>query len=329
MDAEIMPCLSFPTTLVFVDDDPKFLDHMAIMLGEDHLVHLFKDPKTALKFLKETYKFDPFTNRCQVEVDDIFPDHRVLDFNIRLIQEEAFNPNRFKEIGIIILDYAMPDMTGGELAEQLKRKPYKIILLTGEASAQTAVKLFNDGVIHSYIRKDDQNFKELLIQSIKNLQNQYFQDLSRVVLDNYPDRNWPKDPVYKELFNKIRMENNIAEFFLLDEFGSCLFLTNEGQASFLAVANEDMMDTYTIVIKDFNLPANIVAGINNKTLMPFFLNDEDFNLAPSEWVPYIHPVSVLQGFEKYYYSYITKPDPNIYKFKNKIVSYSEFLASQD
>lgn len=328
MDKEIISCVSYPTTIVFVDDDKKFLDRTTYLLGQEYYFKLFTDPQKALKFLKETYQVAPFTNRCFVEDLDSNPDHRVIDFNIRLIREEAFNPNRFKELAVLILDYAMHDMTGGELAKQLKGKPFKIILLTGEADAQTAIKLFNEGVIHSYIRKDDPHLKTLLIQAIRNLQCQYFQDISRVVLENFPNRNWPIDPVYRELFNKISSENNVLESFVVDEFGSCHFLTTDGKSSFLAVANEDMMSSYDLISADYNLPDNIRAGLKSKTLIPFFLNDEDFQISPEEWVPYMHPAHLLKGLENYYYSYIPNPDPSVYKLKGKILSYDEFLASQ-
>lgn len=328
MPQEIIPCVSYPTTIIYVDDDAKALERMSVILGSERVISTFNDPVKALKYLKETYKFDPFTNRCFVESMDANPDHRVMDFNIRLIREEAFNPNRFKELAILILDYAMHDMTGGELAKQLRGKPYKIILLTGEADAETAVKLFNEGVIHSYIRKDDPHLKTQLIYAIKNLQNQYFQDLSRVVLENFPDHHWPIDPVYRELFNKTHNENDLLESFLVDQFGSYHFVTPGGKSSFLAVANEDMMDSYVLISGDYDLPDNIRAGLKSKTLIPFFLNEEDFDVSPLDWARYMHPAQMIKGMENYYYSYIANPDPKVYKFKGKILSYDDFLASQ-
>lgn len=328
MAQEIMPCLSFPTSVVFVDDDAKYLQQMGAIIRRQFPCVLYRDPKEALKFFKEVYRFDPFTNRCMVEAEDIFPDHRIIDFNIRMIRKEAFNPNRSKEISVVVIDFAMPDINGGELARQLSGLPLKIVLLTGEADAQTAVNLFNEGVIHSYIRKDNPHLKTLLLQTIKNLQQQYFQDISKAVLDNFPSRSWPKDLAFKTLIYQTMKENNLIEFFLVDEFGSYYFLNPQGKSSFLAIANEDMMQTYLLLTKDFDMPKKLLEGIKAKSMMPFFLTEKDFSLAPPEWGPYMHPVQVLKGEEDYYYSYISKPDADVYGLKEKILSYDEFLRLQ-
>jgi len=327
MSQDILPCLSYPTTVVFVDDDEKFLQQAGAIIRRELPYSLYKDPKEALKFLNETYKLEPFTKRCAVESLDASPDHRVIDFNIRLIREEVYNPNRSKENGVVILDFAMHDINGGELAKQLKGKPYKIILLTGEAGTQTAVKLFNEGVIQRYIRKDDAHFKEILFESIKNLQQQYFADISRVVLDSFTDRKWYKDPVFKKLIEEIFMANNLKESFLLDEYGSYKFLKADGKQSFLAVTNEDMMETYLDYAIDVS-PPDIVEGLKSKSIMPFFLNEEDFDSSPRDWGPYMHPAKALRGLDTYYYSYIENPDPKIYKLENKIFSYDDFLKAQ-
>lgn len=328
MAQEIVPCISFPTTLVFVDDDEKALKWMDGILGRERVLKLYKDPKAALKFLKENYYFEPFTKRCVQKTEEPFPDQPGIDVKIPLIRKEVFNSNRSKDIGIVIIDFAMPDINGGEVAEQLKGSPFKIILLTGEASAQTAVKLFNEGAIHAYIRKDDPQFKIVLLQTIKNLQQQYFQDLSAVVANSLVTHKWPKDPNFKKIFDQICDENNITEYYLLDEFGSYQLLDAKGKVSFLAVANDELMKAYLLYAEGDEAEPAIVEGIRSKTKIPFFYSEKDFTVRPAEWGPYLHPAQVLKGLENYYYSYITNPDTKIYKLEDKVFSYDEFMRAQ-
>jgi CheY-like chemotaxis protein len=146
MSQEIISCLFYPTTVIFIDDDETYLQQIGAIIRRELPCDVYKNAKDALKYLKEVYRNEPFTKRCMVEIEDISLDHPVIDFNTRLIREEAFNPERHKEIGVVVLDYAMHHINGGEVAKQLKGTPYKIILLTGEANAHTAVTLFNEGI---------------------------------------------------------------------------------------------------------------------------------------------------------------------------------------
>lgn len=328
MQPKQIPCSLFPLSIVCVDDNSKLLSQMSIVLENEHLLHIYSDPVEALNFL-QAYKANPFINRCISEDENQSSDKRNMQVDIRSIRQEINNPERFTEIGLIILDYAMPTLNGGDLAKELQGTNQKIILLTGEADTKIAVDLFNQGIIHSYIHKQSSDFKNTLKTTINNLQYQYFSEMSAIITNSlalYPEypHSWFEDAAFQQLFKEI-LSNNLIECYLLDEYGGYLFLNKKGEPSILAVTNAEMIDSYLDYAKDDEAPQSVIEGLKSKKMIPFFLTDEDFNVRPADWAPYMQPAKVLHGQQDYYYAYIT--DTKLYKL-DKIVSFEEFLNKQ-
>lgn len=331
MDIHQVACCYHPTTLILVDDNKQY--HNLISLAVDsHKAYcqFYDDSKKALQFLKEEYAHNPFTSRCILGSEDSPSNRRNVQIDIRTIRQEIYNPHRFKEISIVILDFAMPGMNGGELAHQLKGMPFKIILLTGEADTQVAVKLFNEGVIHSYIRKDEPHFELLLNKTINNLQKEYFCDLSAVIINSLvqaPDIKhiWFNDLAFKALLDRSCNENDITEYYLLDEYGSFLLLNSQGKPNWLIVSNEAQLKGFC-QFAEFgdNVPDAVLKALKDKEKIPYFHTDQDWETPPAQWEKYMHSAKVLQGRETYYYAYIT--DPKAYDIQpDKILSYQQFI----
>ncbi len=330
MNLDIIPCVFFPTTVAFVDDDKNFLEKMEAKFSRNHPLLIFNKPKEALKFLKEKYHADPFTNRCMHEPVDQDFDQRDIQINIRTIREEIYNPSRYGEITVVILDYQMPNLSGAELAEQLKQLPFKIILLTGIADQQEAVKLFNRGVIHRYIQKNDPNLDTLLTKAITELQQEYFQELSLPVvtsLEKSPDypHIWFKEPEIKKVLGRLFKESDAVEYFLLDELGSYLFLTKVAKPSWFLLKNDkEIKDLIAHAEFEDAPPEAVLQGLKSRKYIPYFHTDQDFQTVPKNWDKYFHPATQLQGKDTYYYSYVT--DPNAYDIQpNKVASYQQYL----
>lgn len=333
MKNEWISPIYFPTKIIFVDDNVNYLEQLRYKFSRKKHLDIYSDPQKAYEFLSEKYTSKPFTNNCIQEFEDNSVDNRILNVNLRALRQEIHNPDRYNEIAVLVLDFAMPNLNGGELAEKLKGYPFKIILLTGEADTKIAVELFNKGLISAYIRKDDPDFDSVLDAMIINLQQEYFKKQSTIIinsLEQTPDiqRKWFKDPSFKKLFQKICDENNIVEYYLLDEQGSYQLLDAEGNVSFLAVADEEMMETYAMFAEDDKASETMVNDLKSKKIIPFFYSDDDFDTRPSEWEKYLHPARLLKGNDNYYYAYIT--DTKTYDVDtSKIVSYRDFIKMQE
>ncbi len=82
----------------------------------------------------------------------------MVNINIEAIRNELFNANRFDEVITLVLDYAMPGMTGLEVFKKLNKLSVRKILLTGEAGLDLALEAFNEGIIYKFILKNTPDY---------------------------------------------------------------------------------------------------------------------------------------------------------------------------
>jgi CheY-like chemotaxis protein len=329
MTGEFTDCCNHPTTLIFVDDDEQFLEFTTLKLRRNFACKNFMSSREAAQFLTQEYQPHPFTQHSLLlSSEDNNFEQENLTINVNAIHQEIYNAARFDDISVVIVDYAMPGMNGLELCQQVK-KPIKKILLTGEADEKLATEAFNKEIIHRFIRKDDPQLSEKLQIAIRELQNGYFRDLCRIVIEAIHKNSLYRticldDPIFINFFNKLIKKYNFVEYYLMESIGSFLCLDAEGKPTIFAVTNDDMMDTYYRAAVDHNASESIVTAIKNKKMFPFFYSQEDYQRNPSEWKSYLHPAHVLSGKNTYFYSIIT--DTKIYDIqREKIKSYHQFL----
>lgn len=336
MKHEQMSACYFPTTVVFVEDNRTLLEVLSFTLSTQAATYKFFDnPFNAKKFLNEEYQPDLFIDRCLVRTEDENRDQQTLGINIAALQQEIYNPQRFAEVSVIVADYAMPGMTGPELAQQLQGTNFKIILLTGEADERKVIELFNQGIIHHYIRKHDQDLSEILESKILHYQKEYFQNISKIVIDNITQK--PKlfnqspscldDPVFIDFFKAFLNQHDFAEYYLLDDTGSYLLVSSAGELRWLIIQNEaQMAATEFDTLDDENIPHEIRQQIKDRRVLKHSFNDDDFPSSndPADWQRFLYPATKLAGRQVYYYSYIQNPQTQPLVDKNKIMSFDQY-----
>jgi len=333
MQAPKISLCYYPTAVVLIDDDRHFLEQFhARFTGRDNLpCYAYENPQKALHFINNEYKPDIFVNHCISNVEDVDSDHVSFDFDIKKMHQEIYNPNRFKEITAIVVDYAMPGLNGLDFCRQINDRFIKKLMLTGEAGKELAVEAFNENSIDRFIMKSAPNLVETLLNSIKEQQTRYFLQLSEIILNRVISTStqelaFLEDSVFVQLFNNYCKTNNIVEYYLLDNQGGFLMLDIYGKPSWLAVANEEQMQTYLQLAEDDDASENIIQPLRNKSRIPFFYTDEDYSIRPAEWEKYMHTAQVIEGKQKYYYTFIT--DPNAYYYQaNRVLSFHHFLEN--
>lgn len=334
-----LPACYFPTTTLLVDDNINFLQNLAFELGND-ISHfrLFNRPQDVIEFFNTEYQPPDFLKQCIDHVEDDLPNHRALEVNVSKIQNELYNANRFNLVTTLVIDYAMPGLSGAAVAEQLQHLPINIILLTGEASHENALKLFNSGIIQHYIQKDATNVVTELTQAIERLQRDYFTQLSAMIVDSiiqkseqhdYLSLSCLNDPIFMRFFYNIIAEHNIREFYLLEESGSFLCVKANGELNWLLVKQEADMEALAdeLNFPENDIPKELAVKIQNRQVIRHILDPTISLNDPHNWENVLFPATSLAAKTIYYCSYVTEPPQQKCISTQDIVSYNQFLMS--
>ncbi len=326
MQAKQLSLCYFPTKVVIVDDNIDFINSISSGLTDLIKTENFDDPKKALNYLSNDYKGTTYLERCIQADEDAHVDHMVIDLNVRSIHKEIYNPQRFAEISVLVVDYAMPGMDGLELCEKINNKNLKIIMLTGEADYELAVTAFNEGIIHKFIKKSTPKLTQQLSKEIAMLQKEYFVDLTNQMLSQITKKNSAilkclTDPKFVSFFESLCGDKKICEYYLMDNYGSFLLIDRKGKQSCLAVKDEtEMEECYRFV--DFEkAPDGVVRALKNRQKIPYFHTEKDLQTPPAAWADYMHPATKLSGDQIYYYAYLTEKDIDL--SHDKVHTYSQ------
>jgi CheY-like chemotaxis protein len=332
-------CCQFPTTVLFLDDKSRFLESLVLNLDENFPYKMFTNADDALNFLANDNKLAKshhnwLENRKSGEDGEFSegPTHIVVDINIADIYKEIYASNRFSEISIIVVDYAMPGMNGLEFARKVKQleSNAKIFMVTGEAEDSIAIQAFNEGIIDRFVKKNAPGFYTELNIAINQLHKEYFDELSENIINNLSAN--PNcclnDAVFIEFFQEFCWHNNIIEYYLIDELGSFLLLDKLGVSTFLIIKSAGILDDYANIAADNDAPANVCDALSNKEKIPFFFSQEDLELPVEMWSSYLHTATKLEGKKNQYYYAIVKDAEELYDIKrSKIVPYVKYSCA--
>jgi len=324
----------YPTSVFLLDDNRKFLNIIDLHLSKQMPIIFHSSSSEASDFFDKKYEPSYFFEQCISSNEETYIDRFTQSINIRNIHKVIYNPLRFSEVSILVIDYAMPEINGLEFSRHLRQKNplIKIIMLTGEADRVLAIEAFNEGSIDKFIMKSTPNLDEVLLQAIKEQQIKYFFALSEKCFSNIKQSkgilNLLNDPAFIELFSKIYSEYHIAEYYLMDEQGSFLLLTADGHPSWLSIKNEQEINNYYEYGLLEQAPENVINALKTKQGILYFHTENDLQAPPSAWNKYLHPAKSLVGKETYYYAYID--NPKAYDIEpDKITSYEQYLDQLD
>ena len=328
-----MSCCYFPTTIVLLDDRLDFLRSMALKLNSQLNYKLYDNPSQALEFLTTNCRQSSFAKKWFSIVEDgefenSLLAHSAVNVNIFAIHQEVYNKTRFNELSVLLVDYAMPNINGVEFCRKLQDLPIKKLLMTGEADHSLAVQAFNDHIIDQFVLKEEKDFFGQINKAVRELQKKYFHDLSKSIMENLliDSNNCLGDEVFINFFHQLCEENNIVEYYLIDDLGGFLMFDIEGNPNWLIVKIKKNIEGYYHIAEDNDASRDIIEDLANYRKIPFFFSEEDQKEPVNNWDKYLHSTNVIEGKNKYYYTFIK--DKSIYKIRhNDIYSYQEFLAS--
>ncbi len=325
-----IPICYFPSTVVFVDDSKDFLINFSRQLDDRLFYRLFDSPYDALEaihLVKET---------PALSTDNLFRTHEAFLATLPLpisgnqkftsFQCEIFNPNRFKEISVVVVDYAMPGLNGLQFCEHVKNNQVKKILLTGKSDQITMQKATEEGVIDYYFFKSDANIHVNLSNAIQTLQFTYFKNVSDLLLTIL--NAFSIDPVFDNkfafVFNDIINKYRINEYYCLDHTGSYLLLDESARAFIMLVRNEHQLQEDIASLEKIKAPASVKTRLMNGD----HLIAPGYQASTQDWSQYLHAATTFQCQQPFSVSVYEEPMITA-KLHNKFMPYQAFLLREN
>lgn len=330
-----IPTCYFPSTALFLDDSHDFLLNFVLQLDEGLAYRIFDTPRKALDYIhNKRCELELISQHCLSEYKQAksYPlTNQTVNLDLAAIHAEVYNPHRFSEISVVVVDYAMPGMDGLEFCRRIENSNIKKILLTGQADEKLAIAAFNEGLIDRYVKKSDINAAEIITKSIYDLQLQYFQAMSDMVvrLLSVTSPSCLHDKEFAHFFRELRAEKGIVEYYLIDHSGSFFMLDDDANVRFLIVKSEqDIRSHYDLAARNGaskDVLNQLAAG---EKIPGLWLPNTASPLEWKDWERCLVPANRFISSESYYYAYI----PGNIKFdvrQQKILSYHRYLEELD
>lgn len=327
-------CFYYPTTVTLIDDDQIFLENLAENLSDKIPYQRFDSPQEALTFLQSQQGSIPASQdflqaSIDSEEDFIQPGKSVVNINLSENHNKLYNRKRFSITSVIVVDHDMPGMNGINFCKKLTDSSIKKIMLTGAADHKIAIKAFNDGIIHKFIMKDDPNVFENIDKAIFHMQQEYFFDLSKLVISNIKASTFSYlgNAKFVAFFLDLIKKNFIVEYYLIDQIGSFLLVNTNGELLwFIVKSKQDMINDSQIAV-DQNASPDIIKTLNDRNKLLFLFSHDDFKQSVEMWPSYLYPANTIETLEGCYYALINGEEArNIGGInKNNLYSYNHFL----
>ena len=164
------PLFRRPGAVVFLDDDPAYLEMLAMVLPHHWHVKLHLRPQACVNQMQQEppkWEADAWAQQEIIERwragSPLIP---------QILQYWATETGRFDLSRVCVFDYAMPGMDGLQALGELTDWPGGRVLLTGQADEHVAVSAFNRGLIDQFIAKQTPDISQHLIAVVQRMLDQ-------------------------------------------------------------------------------------------------------------------------------------------------------------
>jgi CheY-like chemotaxis protein len=318
----------YPTKIIFLDDDENYLNSLPFYLNQNLNPMFFSSSVDFMSHINNSCSTDISNNLIKkntgVENDGLESGY----LNFPAIHEKLYNPDRFDEISVAVIDYAMKETDGLTVCSALDAFPIKKILLTGQATTDTGLNAFNKELIDKFIEKGSKTIKNELNQAIHKLQQQYFENTFNQFSKHLPSATNKilKNNDYIKLFNETLKEKSICEYYLLDKSGSFLLISDIGEVYFLIISTISELEIYHAIAKEAEAPKIIIDILAKKDQLLYFYTEDIKKEPVCGWKDYFFPALKLSDDSDYLYALVE--GKNIKKFNTSFQSYNDYLEKK-
>ncbi len=297
-----IPLCFYPTQIVFVDDNPEFLDALSLAFSKQFNVKIFADTDSALNYINEYQReADLIANdeKPKPQGDSDAWVKRVLTHQ----NTKRFDDQRIKEVSVLVVDYSMPNINGIEFCEKIKNSSIKKILLTGYATPADAISAFNKNTIHYYLKKNDASMLQDLEVAIHQLQHAYFNELSSSLKAGAIDSGTPffADPQLANYFQETCDSLEVIEYYYLTNPSRFALRTRTGNNFSCVIYTEEDMAEHLQILQEEGAPKTLYTALESRKFVPLFQTADGF-YEPGIINPTsnIYPATHVSGVVNYY-----------------------------
>ena len=228
------PLYRRPGGVVFLDDDPDYLEMLGEVMPPEWHVQLFLRPIACIDLLKQDSAQRENDAWLQQEIIHRWREGALLIPQI-LHYWKSDGAARFGLVQVAVVDYAMPAMSGLRVLGELQDWPGSRILLTGRADEQLAVSAFNRGLINQFIPKQSPDLRACLTRAVEDLRHQADQRYQQIWCATLsPDQlALLADPVIFQALQNVTQRQGWTEHVVIGAPFGMLALNAQGQASWL------------------------------------------------------------------------------------------------
>lgn len=322
----------FPTMVAIVDDSPDFLANLTLNLDPMLAFRVFDSPAETLASLNNERALLPGPERffsLYQHREEHSLDHHVIDLNVARIHREVFNDRRFERYSVVVVDYDMPEIDGLDFCRRVEHSPVRKVMLTGKADEKVAVQAFNEGIIDRFVLKQDPNATALLQETIKELQEDFFCGIERMIEDtlNIGPLHFLRDPFFAELFQKICADLKVVEFYLCSSPDGILLIDGAGATTLMLVCNDETMRMHYEVAFDNAAPPALLDELTKGEVVPYFWRSRGlYSRQYSDWRNYLHPAQDCYGLQHYSYALVKEARGLLLP---PVFSYHDYLRQLD
>ncbi|TJZ74083.1 response regulator [Chitiniphilus eburneus] len=302
----------FPSSVVFIDDNANYLANLALALDPDLACQLHSNPLVSLAELNRTAPASALVARyCSLFQfqERPAPGQRLIEFDLERVLREVYNPNRFDQVTVLVIDYAMPGLDGLEYCRHVRDPAVKKILLTGKADEKLAVQAFNQGLIDRFLPKQAPDLVARLSQDIQALQQAYFRDLTQplanaLALDSHA---FLRDEAFSGWFAALCRRLGIVEHYVHADPGGLLLLDADANAQLLVVLSEEDLVAQHDEAFDLGAPSQVLEALRRGSGLLYRGAQWLPGQGDGNWMAALYPAEEFQGRDVYYHALIPRP----------------------
>ncbi|WP_028221821.1 response regulator [Paraburkholderia oxyphila] len=281
--------VSFPASVVFLDDSVGFLSALRSMFPDTRTHHFFARPGQALDFvMRNGYpaRGARLAGRDYAAVD-CGAGNAVGDD----IMEDG---NRFQSVAAVVVDYEMPEIDGLTFLSQMKGIDCTRVLLTGKAGAPEAVDAFNAGLIDYYLKKSDAEMIVKLRALLGEARRKHC--MSRGLVSVHDTGAVYSRPETIAVLENLARRESITEYYWRPDGNAILTFDAAGEAGIFLAWDETDWALQCDVIADEGGPRELLDEMNARRTMPVFWPHQAYRPG-AEIVRYAvpHPINGLPG----------------------------------